>query len=157
MTAWPLSADAIRAGEYPFLNPYYVAIYKDAAEDSPTPSYEVEVDWSKLPEAMPLSPDLDAGRWQQERGRIDREDWSFALEAHGVTLTQGDTVYQLPFPPEIDMLHSVHVSGDLAILCDYSGNGGYWPLRLPADPPERLHRLPAGRHRPRRPDLLCLP
>lgn len=79
MTAWPPSADAIRAGEYPFLNPYYVAIYKDAAEDSPTPSYEVEVDWSKLPEAMPLSPDLDAGRWQQERGRIDREDWSFAL------------------------------------------------------------------------------
>ncbi len=30
------SADAIRAGEYPFLNPYYVAIHKDAAEDSPT-------------------------------------------------------------------------------------------------------------------------
>lgn len=30
------SADAIRAGDYPFLNPYYVAIHKDAAEDSPT-------------------------------------------------------------------------------------------------------------------------
>lgn len=32
----------------------------------PKDVYEVEVDWSKLPEAMPLFPDLDAGRWYAE-------------------------------------------------------------------------------------------
>ena len=36
------SADAIRAGEYPFLNPYYVSIRQDAAEDSPT---RILYDW----------------------------------------------------------------------------------------------------------------
>ena len=36
------SAEAIRAGEYPFLNPYFVAIAKDAPEDSPT---RVLYDW----------------------------------------------------------------------------------------------------------------
>ncbi len=88
--------------------------------DTGTVSYYSRQQWDEI---------LDA---HQERGRIDREDWSFALEAHGVTLTQGDTVYQLPLPPEIDMLHSVHVSGDLAILFDYSGNGGYWLYHLPS-------------------------
>ena len=36
------SADAIRAGEYPFLNPYYVSIRQDATEDSPT---RILYDW----------------------------------------------------------------------------------------------------------------
>ncbi|MBQ8801792.1 MAG: substrate-binding domain-containing protein [Clostridium sp.] len=36
------SADAIRAGEYPFLNPYYVSIRQDAAADSPT---RILYDW----------------------------------------------------------------------------------------------------------------
>ena len=36
------SAEAIRAGEYPFLNPYFVAIAKAAPADSPT---RVLYDW----------------------------------------------------------------------------------------------------------------
>ena len=36
------TADTIRSGEYPFLNPYYVAIAKDAAMDSPT---RILYDW----------------------------------------------------------------------------------------------------------------
>ena len=46
------SADAIRAGEYPFLNPYYVAIAKDAAEDSPT---RVLYDWVLGPDGQKLA------------------------------------------------------------------------------------------------------
>lgn len=44
-------ADSIRDGSYPFLNPYYVAIAKDAAEDSPT---RILYDWILGPEGQAL-------------------------------------------------------------------------------------------------------
>lgn len=75
------SVQAIRAGEYPFLNPYFVAIDKDAPEDSPT---RVLYDWVLGPDGQKLAaqegyvpvadveyqtkddtstPNFDAGRW----------------------------------------------------------------------------------------------
>lgn len=89
------SAEAIQAGEYPFLNPYYVAMAKDRPQDDPThilydwllgpdgrrlaeelgyvpasdagePLIPVEVDWSKLDEQEKPLPDI-GGRWYQER------------------------------------------------------------------------------------------
>lgn len=46
------SAQAIRGGDYPFLNPYFVAIAKDAAEDSPT---RILYDWVLGPEGQKLA------------------------------------------------------------------------------------------------------
>lgn len=46
------SADAIRAGEYPFLNPYYVAIGRDVPEDSPT---RILYDWVLGPDGQRLA------------------------------------------------------------------------------------------------------
>ena len=46
------SAQAIRAGDYPFLNPYFVAIAKDAAQDSPT---RVLYDWVLGPDGQKLA------------------------------------------------------------------------------------------------------
>ena len=46
------SAQAIRAGEYPFLNPYFVAIAKDADPDSPT---RILYDWVLGPEGQKLA------------------------------------------------------------------------------------------------------
>lgn len=46
------SAQAIRAGEYPFLNPYFVAIDKDAAADSPT---RILYDWVLGPDGQKLA------------------------------------------------------------------------------------------------------
>ena len=44
-------AASIRAGSYPFLNPYYVAIPKDAAADSPI---RILYDWLLGPEGQAL-------------------------------------------------------------------------------------------------------
>lgn len=86
------SAQAIRAGEYPYLNPYYVTIDKNAAADSPTrilydwilgpggqklaemegyvPVNDVSgedeavwADWSVLGQESGIQPDVDGGRW----------------------------------------------------------------------------------------------
>ena len=46
------SADAIRAGEYPFLNPYFVAIREDAEADSPT---RILYDWVLGPDGQKLA------------------------------------------------------------------------------------------------------
>ena len=46
------SAQAIRGGDYPFLNPYFVAIAKDAAEDSPT---RILYDWVLGPDGQKLA------------------------------------------------------------------------------------------------------
>ena len=46
------SAEAIRAGDYPFLNPYFVAIAKDTAEDSPT---RILYDWVLGPDGQKLA------------------------------------------------------------------------------------------------------
>ena len=46
------SAHAIRGGDYPFLNPYFVAIAKDAAEDSPT---RILYDWVLGPDGQKLA------------------------------------------------------------------------------------------------------
>ena len=46
------SAQAIRAGEYPFLNPYFVAIAKDAEPDSPT---RILYDWVLGPDGQKLA------------------------------------------------------------------------------------------------------
>ena len=46
------SVQAIRAGEYPFLNPYFVAIAKDADPDSPT---RILYDWVLGPEGQKLA------------------------------------------------------------------------------------------------------
>ena len=46
------SAQAIRGGDYPFLNPYFVAIAKDAAQDSPT---RVLYDWVLGPDGQKLA------------------------------------------------------------------------------------------------------
>lgn len=46
------SADAIRVGEYPFLNPYFVAIAKDAPEDSPT---RILYNWVLGPDGQKLA------------------------------------------------------------------------------------------------------
>lgn len=45
-------AASIQSGAYPFLNPYYVSIRKDAAEDSPT---RVLYDWILGPEGLALA------------------------------------------------------------------------------------------------------
>ena len=46
------SAQAIRAGDYPFLNPYFVAIAKDQAEDTPT---RILYDWVLGPDGQKLA------------------------------------------------------------------------------------------------------
>lgn len=46
------SAQAIRAGEYPFLNPYFVSIDKDAPQDSPT---RILYDWVLGPDGQKLA------------------------------------------------------------------------------------------------------
>lgn len=46
------SAQAIRAGEYPFLNPYFVSIDKDAPQDSPTC---ILYDWVLGPDGQKLA------------------------------------------------------------------------------------------------------
>ncbi|MEA4933064.1 MAG: substrate-binding domain-containing protein [Lawsonibacter sp.] len=46
------SAASIRAGEYPFLNPYFVAIAKDAGKDSPT---RILYDWVLGPDGQKLA------------------------------------------------------------------------------------------------------
>ena len=46
------SAQAIRSGEYPFLNPYFVAIAKDAPQDSPT---RILYDWVLGPDGQKLA------------------------------------------------------------------------------------------------------
>ncbi len=46
------SAQSIRAGEYPYLNPYFVAIAKDAPEDSPT---RILYDWMLGPDGQKLA------------------------------------------------------------------------------------------------------
>jgi len=46
------SARAIREGDYPFLNPYFVAIAKDAAPDSPT---RILYDWVLGPDGQKLA------------------------------------------------------------------------------------------------------
>ena len=46
------SAQAIRAGDYPFLNPYFVAIAKDQAEDTPT---RILYDWVLGPAGQKLA------------------------------------------------------------------------------------------------------
>ena len=45
------SADTIRSGEYPFLNPYFVAIAADTPEDAPT---RILYDWVLGPEGQKL-------------------------------------------------------------------------------------------------------
>lgn len=45
------SADSIQTGEYPFLNPYFVAISKDAQSDSPT---RILYDWVLGPDGKKL-------------------------------------------------------------------------------------------------------
>ena len=45
------SADTIRSGEYPFLNPYFVAIAQDEPADSPT---RILYDWVLGPEGQRL-------------------------------------------------------------------------------------------------------
>lgn len=47
------SAEAIQAGEYPFLNPYYVAMAKDRPQDDPT---HILYDWLLGP---------DGGGWRR--------------------------------------------------------------------------------------------
>jgi len=92
------SADAIRAGDYPFLNPYFVAIDKDAAPDSATRSlynWVLGPDGQKLaaregyvpvtdveqlqhkPTDSTAHPNLDAGRWyaQTTTELIPRNDY----------------------------------------------------------------------------------
>ena len=46
------SAQAIRAGDYPFLNPYYVAIVKDTPENSPT---RILYNWVLGPDGQKLA------------------------------------------------------------------------------------------------------
>lgn len=46
------SSQAIRAGEYPFLNPYFVSIDKDAPQDSPT---RILYDWVLGPDGQKLA------------------------------------------------------------------------------------------------------
>lgn len=46
------SAEAIRAGDYPFLNPYFVTIRKDAQEDSPT---RILYNWLLGPDGQKLA------------------------------------------------------------------------------------------------------
>ena len=46
------STQAIQAGDYPFLNPYFVVIPKDAAEDSPT---RILYDWVLGPDGQKLA------------------------------------------------------------------------------------------------------
>ena len=46
------SAQAIRSGEYPFLNPYFVTIAKDAPQDSPT---RILYDWVLGPDGQKLA------------------------------------------------------------------------------------------------------
>ena len=45
-------AETIGSGEYPFLNPYYVAIAKDAAADSPA---RILYDWLLGPDGQKLA------------------------------------------------------------------------------------------------------
>ena len=56
--------------------------------------------------------------------------WDFTRDLDQITLSNGTETYMLPIPDGLNILLSVTVNGDLAILWDYSGNGMCWLYRL---------------------------
>jgi len=149
------SAEAIRAGEYPFLNPYFVAIRKDAAPDSPTRNL---YNWILGPDGQKLAaqegyvpvtdveqmqyqpvdnaaqPNLDAGRWypQTVTELIPRTDYGPLYSYVGTIVqsveqwTDPDGVEQTQLSPWTTPVYGL-MTRDGKIVTDPVYQGVYQP------------------------------